>query len=74
MPVLPSIEEIILDIFFILRQKYLGMMSDVGSSICSEISKALTNPVASQGSLMGTDRIGLCGSPLLLKDTQWFLQ
>lgn len=74
-PILPSIEEIILDMFFILRLKHLGMMSDViGSSICNEISKVLTNPVASQGSLLGTDRIGLCVPSLLLKDTQWFLR
>lgn len=64
-PVLPSIEEIILDIFFILGWKHLSMMSDVGSSICNKISRALTNPVASQGSLMGTDTTGLCWSPLL---------
>lgn len=64
-PVLPSIKEIILDLVFILGWKHLSMMSDVGSSICNKISKALTNPVASQGSLTGTDRTGLCLSPLL---------
>lgn len=48
----------------------MGMMSDVGSSICSEISKALTNRVVNPGSLLGTDRKGLHVTPLLLKDIQ----
>jgi len=68
-PVFPSNEEIILDIFCILTWTHLGMMLDVGSSKCNEISKA----VVIHGSLMGTDRVCLCMSPLLLKDTQWFL-